>query len=365
MTGKDRISRILSHGSTDRIGIFEHFWPETVRKWQQLGYLNEDELVEEHFGLDIQVWWSFDLTADLNAGETVIEEDENIKIIRSGNGALLKWWKNKSGAPEHLDFEVKDRKGWEEKIRPLLTDKSFYPRRVCRQDEWDYSSRRARANKGEKFFCCAGANVFESMHPVCGHEYLLMGMALDPDWIRDMCDVYSNLIIELMEITFAKEGKPDGIWIYEDMGFKNKPFMSPQMYKDLVWPGHKKTIDYAHDHGLPVIMHSCGYVEPFIPSLIEAGLDCLQAMEVKAGMDLLKLKKLYGKEIALCGGLDIRVLESNNLSLIGEYLDEMLPVAMENGGYILHTDHSIPETVEYETYKYFLEKAMKIGMYKV
>ena len=168
-----------------------------------------------------------------------------------------------------------------------------------------------------------------------------------------------------MEITFAKEGKPDGIWIYEDMGFKNKPFMSPQMYKDLVWPGHKKTIDYAHDHGLPVIMHSCGYVEPFIPSLIEAGLDCLQAMEVKAGMDLLKLKKLYGKEIALCGGLDIRVLESNNLSLIGEYLDEMLPVAMENGGYILHTDHSIPETVEYETYKYFLEKAMKIGMYKV
>jgi uroporphyrinogen decarboxylase len=147
------------------------------------------------------------------------------------------------------------------------------------------------------------------------------------------------------------------------MGFKNKPFMSPQMYKDLIWPGHKKTIEYAHDHKLPVIMHSCGYIEPFIPYLIDAGLDCLQAMEVKAGMDVLKLKKLYGDKLALFGGLDIRILETNDLNAITSYLETTLPQLKQAGGYLLHTDHSIPNTVDYDTYRHFLSEAKRLGTY--
>ena len=76
-------------------------------------------------------------------------------------------------------------------------------------------------------------SVFECMHPVCGHENMLMGMIDDPEWVRDMADSYARLIIELQEIVFAQEGYPDGIWYYEDMGFKERPFMSPAMYADL------------------------------------------------------------------------------------------------------------------------------------
>ncbi len=46
------------------------------------------------------------------------------------------------------------------------------------------------------FSALCNVNVFECMHPVCGHEYMLMGMALDPDWVKDMADTYANLIIE-------------------------------------------------------------------------------------------------------------------------------------------------------------------------
>ena len=48
---------------------------------------------------------------------------------------------------------------------------------------------------------------------------------------------------------------PDGIWFYEDMGFKERPFMSPEMYRELIMPAHKKTIQFAHDRNLPVIMN--------------------------------------------------------------------------------------------------------------
>ena len=89
--------------------------------------------------------------------------------------------------------------------------------------------------------------------------------------------------------------------IYEDMGFKGRPFMSPTMYQEIIQPGHNLTIGYAHSLGLPVIVHSCGMVESLVPGLIEAGMDCLQVIEVKAGMDLLKLYRAVWRTHQLNG----------------------------------------------------------------
>jgi len=352
LTGKERMRRILNRQSVDRVGVYESFWPDTYRKWRAEGHVGADESMEDHFDLDLQTSWAFELMADLDHAQTIVEETDQTKLVRSGNGALLRWWKNKSGTPEHVDFLVKDRAGWQEHVRPFLTDSANHRRRINFEG---YRKAKEHCRKTDRFFCWSGVNVFECMHPVCGHEYMLMGMALDPDWVRDMCEVYAELIINLMEILFAQEGKPDCIWFYEDMGFKEKPFMSPAMYKEIVWPAHKRTFDYAHSLGLKVIVHSCGFVEPLVGGLIEAGMDCLQAMEVKAGMDLLRLKKLYGDKIALMGGMDVRPLVANDRKAIQAELDRKLLPAMAGGGYCLHTDHSIPDQVEYETYKFFLE----------
>ena len=225
--------------------------------------------------------------------------------------------------------------------------------------------RKAKQHAAEKnrFFVWSGVNVFELMHPVCGHEYMLIGMALDPDWIKDMVETYANLTINLQEILFAQEGYPDGIWYYEDMGFKGKPFFSPAMYKEIIQPGHKKSFDFAHSHNLPVIVHSCGMVEPLVPGLLEAGMDCLQVIEVKAGMDLLKLYKEYGERLSFMGGIDVRVLYTNDKELVKKELESKIPFVMGNYGYALHSDHSIPNTVNYDTYRYFIEKGLELGTY--
>ena len=59
-----------------------------------------------------------------------------------------------------------------------------------------------------------------------------MGMALDPEWIKDMVNTYAQLLIELQEDLVCPGGYPDGIWFYEDKGFKGRPFMSPAMYRE-------------------------------------------------------------------------------------------------------------------------------------
>lgn len=199
------------------------------------------------------------------------------------------------------------------------------------------------------------------MHPVCGHEFMLMGMALDPDWVKDMVMTYTNFTIMHLETLFAEEGKPDGMFFYEDLGFKNKPFMSPTMYKEIVQPGHKRIFDYAHSLGCKVIVHSCGYVEPLLPGMIEAGMDCLQAMEVKAGMDLPTLFSRFGSKIAFFGGIDVRTLIANDRAAIDTELQKIVPVVKGGGGYILHTDHSEPPEVDYDTMRYFIDRGREIA----
>ncbi len=147
-----------------------------------------------------------------------------------------------------------------------------------------------------------------------------------------MVQTFTELTINHLELLFAEEGKPDGLFFYEDMGFKNRPFMSPAMYAEIIQPGHKRLFDFAHSLGCKVIVHSCGYVAPLVPGLIEAGMDCLQAMEVKAGMDLPTLFKDFGDRIAFYGGVDVRTLISNDRAQIdAEMAGENAPRARARG----------------------------------
>ena len=356
MTSHERISRILNKQPVDRIGVYEHFWSDTHAKWAAQGHVGIDEVLELHFDHDIIGTVPLNITLDLDFQNEIIAETEETITIKDGNGAILKRHKLHDTTPEHVDFTVKEAEDWYKANKKLFAE----DRRI--NFEY-YRERRALARKHDKYFTLNGANVFECIHPVCGHENMLVGMALEPEWIKDMANQYADLLIDMMKTLFDKEGLPDALWFYEDMGFKNKPFMSPDMYCEMIQPSHKKTIEFAHSLGLKVIMHSCGYIEPLLPHMIDAGIDCLQVIEIKAGMDLLKLHKLYGDKIAFMGGIDVRKLYTNDKAVIDEELESKIPIVMRGNNFVVHSDHSIPNTVDYETYKYFIKKSLELGTY--
>ena len=352
MTHKERVLNTLNREPVDKLPCHDSLWPETKQKYIDEGYLKVDEDVVSHFDSSIRTGGWLNGVADLDFEEKIIEETEDTKLVLNGNGATLRWLKNHSGTPEHVDFEVRDRAAWEERIKPhlLAVDRRRIPFETYRKE-------RQAAAEQNRAFCWEGVAPFEQMHPVCGHEYMLMGMALDPDWVKDMVQTFANFTLMHQEVLFEEEGKPDFIWYYEDMGFKDKPFMSPAMYRDIVQPGHAKLFDYAHSIGCKVLVHSCGFVEPLVPGLVEAGMDCLQAMEVKAGMDMPRLAKEFGDRIAFCGNIDVRALVSNDRTKIDEELNrKIIPVLKMKGSYILHSDHSIPPQVHHDTLKYFFER---------
>ena len=358
MTSKERIAAILKHQPVDRIGLFEHFWGEADKKWKAEGHIKEGESFADHFDFDfVQSGW-LNFVADLDFVPVTIEEGDGWALVRDGNGATMRHARGHAGTPEHVDFAVQNRDAWEKLIRPKVTQ--FDARRANREA---FGNARKEAAEKQRFFVWSGVNVFELMHPVCGHEHMLAGMALDPEWIADMATVFSDMTLKYWDYLFADGQMPDGIWFYEDMGFKERPFMSPEMYKELIFPAHKKTIDWAHERGLPVVMHSCGYVEPLLDGMVEAGIDCLQVIEVKAGMDPVRIANKFGKRLALFGGMDVRPMVANDIAGVDKELAKLPALMKSGGGYILHSDHSVPGECDYATYKHFVDEGLRIGTY--
>ncbi|MHB9132940.1 MAG: uroporphyrinogen decarboxylase family protein [Armatimonadota bacterium] len=357
MTGYERFYNTLHHLPVDAVPCYDAIWGETVERWQGEGKVPAGVDILEALDMDLRSGGSINCVADLDFADKVLEETEETVLRLDGNGAMLRQHKQHNSCPEHVDFTVKDRWGWEEHIKPRLLD---VDRRRISFD--DYRKSKQLAAEQQRFFTWWGVAPFEQMHPVCGHEYMLMGMALDPEWVQEMVMTYARFTISHLEVLFAEEGKPDAMFFGEDLGFKHRPFMSPAMYEEIMQPGHKLLFDWSHAQGLKVIVHSCGCIEPLVPGLLEAGMDCLQAMEVKAGMDMRRLHAQFGDKLAFFGNIDARVLISNDRAQIDAEMEAKLPPILENGGaYILMSDHSIPPDVDFETMQYFFARGREMS----
>jgi len=358
MTGRERIAKLLRREIPDRVGLSETFWQDTVRSWIPQGY-PEGQPPHKFFNHDILKAGGMNLTAFPGRTQIIQETDDWI-TAKDGNGATMRRWKHRPGVPEHIAFEVENGQAWRERYREAV--RTFKLERIKLDG---YVSTLKRAAEEGLFAMYSGPEVFEVGKTIAGHVAMCAGMLEDPDWIHDMFDSIIELIIQNYTYIFEKAGLPDGMWVSADMGFREHPFVGLEMYREMVLPHHKRLFDFFKSKGLPIILHSCGFIEPLVPGFIEAGIDMLQAMEVKAGVDLRRLKPLYGARIGFMGNVDIRVLESNDLARVEREVKTKVLCGIEDGGpYIFHSDHSIPSSVKYQTYRFALDCALKYGQYR-
>jgi len=194
-----------------------------------------------------------------------------------------------------------------------------------------------------------------------GTETLLMAMLEEPEWVMDMFDRELSMDIEMMNKVWDAGYTFDELHWYDDMGYKNSQFFSMKVYRELVKPFHQKAIDWGHAHHIPVRLHSCGDIRPFIPEFIKMGLDGLNPLEVKAGCDPVAIKRQYGKDLLLHGGINA-VHWTEPEAIISE-IETVVPEMMKDGGYIFASDHSIPPGISLKDFGRVMEVYKKVGTY--
>ena len=341
MTSRDRFLAAIHHQEADRVPIDDTPWQTTIERWHREG-LPEGVSPREHFGYE-RAGAGADLSFQLEP-ET-LEETDTYRIVKDAWGATTRVFKGQESVPELVDFPIQDRRSWEA-LKPRM---AWNESRVS----WEagLAGNRALREAGTSFVLFSAGFGYDRVQRMVGAPRVLMAMIEEPDWIRDMMNTIADLIITAAEEMLSRGFRFDGAFIWNDQAYRNGPFFSPAIYREMEFPCQKRMCDFFHSKGLPVVMHTDGDVRPLIPMFIEAGLDCLQPIEVKAGMDLIELKEQYGDRLAFMGGIDVRAMAHPDPQVIEREISSKIPVAKKGGGYIYHSDHSVPDNVSFEQYE--------------
>ena len=356
LTSQERVNRMFARQEQDRVPRHESFWGETIERWQKEGLKGDANTVLTMLGSDFHgLNWLWPVPFP-GRNETVAETDET-RDSRDGHGKLVRYWKARSGTPEHLGFECDSREKWEQVFKPALlaTGLQSDPAAVARA----YRDGRQK----QKWCHLTGVESFEQTRALMGDEITMMAMAEDPDWIAEVSRTHTDIMVQNLDAIMATGIQPDGLWIYGDMAYKNGTMCSPQMYRELIWPDHKRLADWAHAHRMKFIYHTDGDVRGVMDLYIAAGFDCFQPIESKANMDVRKLCPQYGEKLAMFGNIDVMIMGTNDKARIEEEIRSKFAAGMATKGYIYHSDHSIPPTVSWDTYQFIMECVEKYGKY--
>jgi len=352
MTSRERVLKALRHEEPDRVPIQDSPWGATVSRWHKEG-LPEAIPVAEYFGYEFR---SF--SADLSPRFPVktLEASHEFIVETTPFGGVRRNFRTFDTTPEVIDYPIKTREDWariKERLEPGFT-------RV----DWASGLQSFRRAKEEGYFTTYNAAFgYDQCQSYIKSEQLLELLLTDPEWVYDILYSHARLVIEMGKMMMEHGFDFDGAYLYDDNGYRNGTFFSPATYREVVFPIHRMVYRFFRDRGIPTILHSCGRVKEFIPMYIEAGLDCLQPLEVKAGMDLVQLKKEYGKDLAFMGGIDVRAMADPDPKLIEKEIRTKFAAAMPGGGYIYHSDHSVPKNVSFAQYRRVMELVRKYGAY--
>lgn len=386
---REIVDNLLRRRPAERVALMESPWADTLAAWVAQGYptrrvykepgedrwrredgrwVEVEEAGEyeepvpawEHLGFDmVGVGPWIDILPWRDYSE-LVEETPEWEVKRNGAGAALKYWKHKSGTPEHIHFLMTSREVWERDYRPYLLD--LDPRRVdvpqMRKNRTLVHASGAWTHYGHMF-------IWESMRQSMGDVTLYESLLLDPEWVHDYNRVYTDFYKRHFAYMFEQVGKPDGIWIYEDLGYKNGLFASPKVLAELIFPYYAELVAFFHSYDLPVVLHTCGSTAAALPLIVEAGFDALNPMERKArDNDPFVFAEKYGDRLAFVGGLDARVLETNDCDLIRrEVADYIEGMKARGARLVFASDHSVSTNTRYDSYRCALDTYHEHMMY--
>ncbi|MFW6303708.1 MAG: uroporphyrinogen decarboxylase family protein, partial [Candidatus Sumerlaeota bacterium] len=194
-----------------------------------------------------------------------------------------------------------------------------------------------------------------------GTERMLEAMMVDPEWVSDIFHHYLDMSLAMLDMVWDAGYTFDALTWPDDMGYKFHQFFSVDTYRALLKPVHKKAVEWAHAKGIKAEMHSCGDIRPFVPELVDIGMDGLNPLEVKAGVDPVELKNEFGKQLLFHGGINALLYE--DFEKLEAQVREVVPKMKENGGYIFSSDHSVPSSVSVDKFRNLVTLAKEVGSY--
>jgi hypothetical protein len=276
----------------------------------------------------------------------ILAEDERSQMLIDADGVKKLNLKDISPAmPQFLDFPLHDRADF------IEMTKRYDPAAPGRYPD-DWPAYVEQATRRDYPLGLTFDGYFGRLRNWMGLEGLCYILADDPSLVAEMCEFHTAFILQTIERALA-DIRVDYVNIWEDMAYKAGSLMSPIQVRRWMLPGYRRIVDRLRSRGIDIIFVDCdGNIDELIPIWLEAGINGVWPLEAASGMDPVALRKRYGRNLLLVGGIDKRELSRSRAEVRAE-VDRIVPELYAEGGYIPTVDHSVPPDVPLNNYIYF------------
>jgi uroporphyrinogen decarboxylase len=189
---------------------------------------------------------------------------------------------------------------------------------------------------------------------------LMMLLAEKPEIVREAMRIQGEFSAAITE-RVLKDVEVDAVIFSEPIGGNDRPLVSPAMYEDIVLKSYSPIMKVLDRYDIKtVIFRTYANARILIPGILRRGFNCLWACEVNIeSMDYRSLRKQFGKDLRLIGGIDLDALRHSKDRIYSE-LNEKLPPLLAEGGYVPLADGRVREDVPFENYLYYRELLQKL-----
>ena len=365
----ERVIAALEHREPDRVPVGEFFWTNFIRRAKAELSVGEDFDPYRYWDLDVVV-----INPNMDphiTGIEVLQDTAERKVVKTGFGATIER-RGTYPMPSFLDFDTKtyeqmeafefddpgDRRRYFEAIDDQINS-------VADALNLGLPSYVDRVNAYADDFCVFGSvcEPHEMIWRIMGTENVLTKLAEEPTRVAKFIGRLGDFLVGIVEGQVAAAGgRLSGMYVWGDIAYDQGMFFSPRYWRDVYKPQLKRICEAAHKAGLKTIYHGCGDASTVFEDMIEVGVDAYNPIEAKAGLDVVDLKRQFGRRWAFNGNINVQVLETNDREKVCREVLTKLNAA-KGGGFILQSDHSIPDNVDPSTYDYMMQLVRQYGKY--
>ncbi len=314
MDSRERFRKTMGYSRSDRVPYFhEGMEEDVIQEWRKQG-LSPDADLYEMFGFDRREEIEPDLEPHLKFRKwpSSLSELDRLKCALDPN--------ERNRLPRRWNSLVQQHRT---RSHPLFL----------------------RVHRG--FFLSMGVEGWKRFT-----EVMLLTMR-DPEFVREAMRVQGEFCARIAE-RVLKDAEFDAAVFTEPIAENRGPLISPEMYEDFVLKSYEPVLAVLRRYRVDtVILLSFANIRSLLPSIVKWGFNCLWACEVpQKDMDYRELRREFGRDLRLIGGIDLDVLRLGKDSIKREVCEKVPPL-LANGGFIPLADGRVRKGIPLENYLYY------------
>ena len=355
MNARERFLNVMNYRPVDRCPLKPNGgWPETIERWKREGMDSPDA---PKFEFDRWHWVGHWFFPNPPFEKKILEDDGRTILYINHEGILMRERKDQpwSSMPQFVRFPVETRHDFrrflEERLQPD-------PAARIGQD-W---REQLTALRGRDFpfivISDRWGGFFGPLRNLVGVERLCTLFYDDISFVEEMMNADADFIIAVMD-QVLDVAPVDAFAFWEDMAYRTGPLLTPSLARRTMLPRYRRVVEHLRARGVRWIgLDSDGRIDALLPVWVDAGINCLYPFEVQAGMDVLAVRKEYGRDLRIWGGVDKRAVAEGPAAIDAE-IERVRPLIAE-GGYIPMLDHSCPPDIAWSDYQYYMRRMAEV-----